>query len=69
LTEHQDISGKANTADLATVATTGDYNDLINTPSALDGKSAYELAVDNGFEGTEQEWLTSLKGLDGQQGI
>jgi hypothetical protein len=65
LTEHQDISGKANSSDLATVATTGDYNDLINTPSALDGKSAYELAVDNGFEGTEQEWLTSLKGLTG----
>lgn len=26
-----------------------------------DGKSAYEIAVDNGFEGTEQEWLDSLK--------
>ena len=25
------------------------------------GKSAYELAVDNGFVGTEQEWLESLK--------
>lgn len=25
-----------------------------------DGKSAYELAVKNGFEGTEQEWLDSL---------
>ena len=25
-----------------------------------DGKSAYEVAVDNGFEGTEQEWLDSL---------
>lgn len=24
------------------------------------GKSAYELAVDNGFEGTEEEWLDSL---------
>ena len=68
LTEHQDISGKANTADLATVAITGDYNDLINTPSALYGKSAYDVAVDNGFEGTEQEWLASLKGEDGQQG-
>ena len=22
-----------------------------------DGKSAYEIAVENGFEGTEQEWL------------
>ena len=28
----------------------------------FNGKSAYELAVDNGFEGTEEEWLESLKG-------
>lgn len=27
-----------------------------------DGKSAYEIAVDNGFIGTEVEWLESLKG-------
>lgn len=26
------------------------------------GKSAYEIAIDNGFEGTEQEWLKSLQG-------
>lgn len=26
------------------------------------GKSAYEIAVENGFEGTEAEWLASLKG-------
>lgn len=26
------------------------------------GQSAYELAVANGYEGTETEWLTSLKG-------
>lgn len=26
-----------------------------------DGKSAYELAVENGFKGTEQEWLESLR--------
>lgn len=26
------------------------------------GKTAYELAVENGFEGTEKEWLESLKG-------
>lgn len=30
-----------------------------------DGKSAYQVAVDNGFEGTEEEWLESLKGEDG----
>lgn len=27
-----------------------------------DGKSAYEIAKENGFNGTEQEWLESLKG-------
>lgn len=32
LTSHQDISGKANTADLATVATSGSYVDLLNKP-------------------------------------
>jgi hypothetical protein len=26
-----------------------------------DGRSAYEVAVDNGFEGSEKEWLDSLK--------
>lgn len=24
------------------------------------GKTAYEIAVDNGFNGTEKEWLKSL---------
>lgn len=32
------------------------------------GKSAYEVAVDNGFEGTEQEWLASLIGPEGKEG-
>ncbi|WP_271328021.1 hypothetical protein [Lactococcus muris] len=30
-----------------------------------DGKSAYQLAVEHGFSGTEQEWLASLKGDSG----
>ena len=29
------------------------------------GKSAYEIAVENGFQGTVQEWLESLKGGSG----
>lgn len=29
------------------------------------GKSAYELAVDYGYEGTEEQWLASLKGETG----
>lgn len=32
------------------------------------GKSAYEIAVDNGFEGSETEWLESLKGETGATG-
>lgn len=32
------------------------------------GKSAYEIAIDNGFTGTETEWLESLKGSDGDNG-
>lgn len=30
-----------------------------------DGKSAYQLAVDAGFDGTETQWLESLKGAPG----
>lgn len=37
--------------------------------SGADGKSAYQAAVDNGFEGSEEEWLESLKGPQGEQGI
>ena len=32
------------------------------------GKSAYELAKENGFAGTVAEWLASLKGLQGYKG-
>ena len=33
-----------------------------------DGKSAYEIAVEHGYVGTETEWLASLHGADGQDG-
>jgi hypothetical protein len=36
--------------------------------SGADGKSAYEIAVENGFEGSEVEWLASLKGDPGEPG-
>jgi hypothetical protein len=36
--------------------------------SGADGKSAYEVAVDNGFDGTEEEWLDSLVGPQGPAG-
>ena len=40
-----------------------DYSDGVN------GKSAYQIAVDNGFIGTEAEWLASLRGADGKDGV
>lgn len=38
------------------------------TEKGADGKSAFEIAVENGFVGTEAEWLESLKGKDGADG-
>ena len=32
-------------------------------PDVVRGKSAYEIAVMNGFDGTEEEWLASLRGV------
>lgn len=31
----------------------------------IQGKSAYAIAVEHGFSGTEEEWLESLEGKDG----
>jgi hypothetical protein len=36
--------------------------------TGANGKSAYDLAVDNGYTGTVAEWLTSLKGATGPAG-
>lgn len=44
----------------------------VTYPEKIYGKSAYEVAVMNGFEGTEEEWLESLKGEKGdapQKGV
>lgn len=35
---------------------------------AIRGHSAYKVAVDNGFSGTEEEWIASLKGEKGDTG-
>ena len=32
------------------------------------GASAYEIAVQNGYKGTEKEWLAALQGQDGKDG-
>lgn len=32
-------------------------------------KTAYDIAVDNGFTGTEKEWVDSIKGEKGERGL
>lgn len=57
----------------ATVVSTGvditiiDVNGTQNVGirNGTDGKSAYQTAVDNGFTGTEEDWIASLHGKDG----
>ena len=63
LTEHQDISGKANTADLATVATSGSYNDLSDQPTIPEAYDDTGLrnrvtALENKTE-TQADWNES----------
>lgn len=36
--------------------------------TGANGKSAYEVAVANGYSGTQAQWLASLKGADGAPG-
>lgn len=60
-----------------TIHRTGSLGPLVKQLTGIggggdDGKSAYEIAVLNGFEGTEAEWLESLVGDDGytpQKGV
>ncbi|MFD1450832.1 hypothetical protein [Oceanobacillus sojae] len=40
----------------------------VQMQGGADGKSAYDLAVEDGFEGTVQEWLESLRGPQGPSG-
>lgn len=54
-----------NTVDLADVAPA---DPTTPTYVAVEGPSAYEVAVAEGFTGTEAEWIASLEGAQGPQG-
>ncbi|HDS1366947.1 TPA: YadA-like family protein [Stenotrophomonas maltophilia] len=45
-----------------------DGRDGVDGLNGLDGRSAYEVAVSDGFKGSQQEWLESLHGRDGVDG-
>lgn len=60
--EYQALSDEAKNAEVIYYIT--DYP----TTQAEDGASAYQIAVANGFGGSVEEWLESLKGEKGEQG-
>lgn len=79
---HEMVLEELKNVDLGTG--TSDYNKLKNIPTLngkeikgnltnedlglKDGKSAYQIALDEDFVGSEQQWLESLQGKQGPQG-
>lgn len=56
---------------VVTITLTDGTSNKFNVRNGYDGaagKSAYEVAVDEGFDGTEADWLESLKGKPGARG-
>ena len=51
-----------------TISSRGSLNGKLNGLEKIQGYSAYQVAVINGFVGTEAEWLESLKGAQGDPG-
>lgn len=60
ITNNSSISGTINSA--------GDISGALSNPLAK-GASAYDIAVANGFVGTETQWLESLQGRTPQRGV
>ena len=52
-------------ASILRVKVNGQWADIpaIQGKAGPQGKSAYDLAKENGFEGSETEWLESLQGI------
>ena len=60
IANYNSISGAINPA--------GDISGALSNPLAR-GASAYEIAVANGYVGTEEQWLESLQGRTPQRGV
>ena len=61
-------NGYCNINELAPLPTAGG-TPIIVGPSGAQGKSAYQVAVEGGYVGTEAAWLASLKGDTGGPGV
>lgn len=61
--EVQDVSSSIlDTILAACIKATEEAREVVDVHRGPRGYSAYEVAVENGFEGTEEEWLLSLQG-------
>lgn len=58
-------SGKVTTVTFEQTNGTETQFQVTDGADGTNGKSAYQVAVDNGYSGTEAQWLASLKGADG----
>ena len=66
-TQIEKLLDKINAFDPSSYSPEGSGGSSTGTPGA-DGKSAYQLALDNGYTGTLEQWLESLKGAPGTPG-
>ena len=62
----QDVCDGDTTISMTSDAESPDISCRSSIEIPANGKSAYEIAVENGFEGTEEEWLASLQGPPGE---
>ena len=63
----QDLYDRAK-KELGYTGTFGEFLATFKGERGVDGKSVYELALENGFTGGLDQWLKSLRGLDGERG-
>ena len=52
----------------ACIKATEEAQEVVDASRGPRGYSAYEIAVELGYEGTEEQWIASLKGEDGEPG-
>lgn len=63
------LSGKANSADLSTVATSGSYNDLTNKPTILSQSDVQDMIDDTVEDAVGDVTVNAISNLQGTMGI
>ena len=67
--DYNELTNTPNLESFATITHVSDEISKINLQKGDRGLSAYEIAKEEGYVGSKQEWLASLKGEQGVQGI